>query len=311
MGILSNTRELKEDVLFRSSEPLIGSKWDPKTITYLNRVYRTLATGASEFLPEFVEDWWWLRGTASLNMDPVYQTGTIQVTDGSANITFNTPPILSMQGRRLLVPNSADIPLILSHNAGLGIAVLDQPWTGDTSVAATFKAMRTTYDLSIPVQVIMSPVIIFQSPGQCNGLSPERMDELYPLAQLRPGVPQAFSLESETQVRFSHGGSDEDKLIRVEYRYRPKVVDLTDSALSIPLVPAQWMHLLSDMALTYVLIDKNDDRSNAVALSARTGLASMLKDNRRRLVKTDVTAGKIMPRQGQLRRNIGKSWPNP
>lgn len=310
MGILSNTRELKEDVLFRSGEQLIGSKWEAKAIAYLNRVYRTLATGASEFLPEFVEDWWWLRGSAALNLDPIYQTGTIQVTDGSADITFNTPPSSSMLGRRLLIPGAADIPLILSHNAGLGPAVLDQPWTGDTSISATFRAMKTTYDLSVAVQVIISPIIIFQSPGQCIGITPERMDELWPLAQLVPGIPQAFSLESETQVRFSHGGSDEDKLIRVEYRYRPKVVDLTDSALSIPLVPAQWMHLLADMALTYVLIDKNDDRSNAVALSARTGLASMLKDNRRRLVKSDILAGKIMPRQGQLQRNAGKSWPS-
>ena len=43
---LSNTRELKEDVLFRAGESLTGSAWNTKVIDYLNRVYRTLASGA-------------------------------------------------------------------------------------------------------------------------------------------------------------------------------------------------------------------------------------------------------------------------
>lgn len=85
--------------------------------------------------------------------------------------------------------------------------------------------------------------------------------------------------------------------MRVEYRYRPAVAELTDSLSSIPLVPLQWRHLLSDMALTYLLLDKNDDRSNAIALSARTGLAAMLKENRRRLTKIGGSyTGKIFPR---------------
>jgi hypothetical protein len=54
------------------------------------------------------------------------------------------------------------------------------------------------------------------------------------------------------------------------------------------------------MALVYVLLDKNDDRSNAAALGARTGLAAMLKENRRRSVKIDQNAGHIKPRQRAL-----------
>jgi hypothetical protein len=60
------------------------------------------------------------------------------------------------------------------------------------------------------------------------------------------------------------------------------------------------MHILGDMALTYLLIDKNDDRSNAVALSARTGLAAMLKENRRRLAKMDPNIGRIITRQDRV-----------
>jgi hypothetical protein len=150
---------------------------------------------------------------------------------------------------------------------------------------------------------------IFADREQVMGMTPERMDELYPISRLTVGVPEAFALENETQIRFSHGGDDEGRFLRVEYDYRPKVVDLTDSPTSIPLVPSQWMHLLADFALVYIMMDKNDDRSNAVALAGRTGLGAMLKENRRRLIKIDKNAGKIIVRQDKVRPRLGRSVP--
>ena len=309
MGIYSNTRELKEDVLFRASEPLSGSKFDAQVISYLNRVYRTLATGASEFLPEYVEDWWWLRGEAALNLDPVYSAGVIDVTEGSVDLVITPAPPDSMVGRRLIIPNAPDIPIVVGHSGGSVNAVLDQPWTGDTAVGVEYRLLKTVYTLSTAVQVLISPMIGHRQTERINGLSPERMDELWPLAKLKPGFPQAFALENENQVRFSHGGSDEGRFIRVEYRYRPMIQDLTDSPSSVPLVPSQWRHLLADFALTYLLIDKNDDRSNAVALAGRTGLGAMLKENRRRLAKMDSLAGKIVTRPDKLVKRPGRSVP--
>ena len=83
MALLSG-RDLKEDVLFRASEPVTGtSQWDEKAMDYINRAYNTLSSGASEFLPEYIEDWWWLRGSGSMLLDPVHQDGTITLTDGT------------------------------------------------------------------------------------------------------------------------------------------------------------------------------------------------------------------------------------
>lgn len=307
MGVLSNTRELKEDVLFRASEQLTGSRFEGKIVHYLNRVYRTLCAGASEFLPEYVEDWWWLRGRSAFNLDPVYSTGTVAVTNNSATITFNPAPAASQQDRRLLISQS-EIPIIAGHTGGNATASLDKPWTGLTAATAKFQTLKTKYTLDAAVQVINSPMSGFQrSMRRINGMSPERMDNLFPIMQLQPGFPEAYALESETTVRFSHGGSDKGDFWRVEYTFRPLIVDLTDSAMSIPLVPAQWMHLLADMALTYLLIDKNDDRSNAVALSARTGLGAMLKENRRRLAKMDDNVGRIITRPDQVMNR--RMWP--
>jgi hypothetical protein len=297
---LSNTRELKEDVLFRAGESLTGSAWNTKVIDYLNRVHRTLASGANEFLPEFVDDWWWMKATGTLMLEPVWNTGTVSVELGSDDIIFSSPPSMDMTGRRIKFIGHPELFIIQSHTPDSPNAVLDYPYTGDTNTGMSFEAMRTEYQLVDAAQVLSSPMVSFRHPYRINGITTEKMDELFPLINLEPGVPQAFCLEDETLVRFSHGGNQDGRTMRVEYRYRPNVADLTDSALSIPLVPPQWMHLLSDMALVYVLLDKNDDRSNAAALGARTGLAGMLKENRRRLVKIDHQAGQITPRGGSF-----------
>lgn len=302
-----STRDLKEDVLYRASEPLGGaSDWETKAVEYLNRVYRALCTGASEFLPEYVDDWWWMREDGILLFDPAYVTGTVSVVQGSASISFSNPPAQSMAGRRLRVDHEPDVPIIASHTGGAGGATLDAVWTGNTIPTGIFKAMKVEYDLAAAVQALMSPIVIFGHPNQIVGVSPERLDNIYPLSGLDTGIPKAFSLENTQRVRFSHGGSQAGYQYRLEYRYRPTVADLTDSVMSIPLVPLEYRHVLADMALTYVLIDKNDDRSNAVALGARTGLGGMLKDNRRRNVKIDVTAGHIATRPLNSRLERGR-----
>ena len=296
-----NTRQLKEDVLFRASESSTSPDWDLKTIEYLNRVYKMLCTGVSEFLPEYVEDWWWLRDEGVLLLEPAYTTGTVTVTQGSDAIVFDPAPAISLVDRRLKASDQPDIPLIATHIALDANAQLDQIWTGESGTF-DFKAMKTDYALDVAVQALMSPIVIFRHPQKIVGMAPERMDIEFPLSELDVGAPHAFALLNESNVRFSHGGSDQGFPFRLEYRYRKHVADLTDSTMSIPLVPPQYRHLLADMALTYVLIDKNDDRSNAVALGARTGIAAMIKDNRRRGVKVDSNMGHLFTRPTLRRR---------
>jgi hypothetical protein len=292
----ANTRELKEDVLFRGSENLNSSGWNVKVIDYLNRVYRTLCSGASEFLPEYVEDWWWLRDDAVLTLLPIVTAGTLTLTAGAQAITFTVGPTLSAVGWKLRVEGHPELFEIATHTAGLTSATLDAPWTGVTGGSQAYKLMKVSYSLSSQVAAIISPMIGYRGNPQIIGLSPERLDSLFPLPQLAPGTPTAFALENEQTVRFSHGGRTDAQSMRIEYRFRPVVADLTDSTGSIPVLPLAWRHLLADMALTYLLLDKNDDRSNAVALAARTGLAAMLKENRRRIPKMDNFAGHIFPR---------------
>jgi hypothetical protein len=302
------TRDIKDDVLFRSFEPSSGVEFGAKIIDYINRTYRTLCSGASEFLPEYVEDWWWLRDKSILTLIPAVNAGTIALVKGSTALTFSSAPALSTVGYRLRVTDFPELFEIATHTAASTSATLDSPYTGETAPAAAYTLMKVTYALDADVDAIIGPMVGYRQNPRIIGVAPERMDDLFPLPELVTGIPTAFSLESEQSVRFSHGGKTDGNSMRVEYRFRPAVVALTDSPSSIPLVPLQWRHLLADMALTYVLLDKNDDRSNAIALAARTGLAGMLKENRRRLKKMGgETVGHIYPRRGgkYLSPNVG------
>jgi hypothetical protein len=295
-----NTRELKEDVLFRASEPgSSASQWNIPVVDYLNRVYRTLVAGASEFLPEYVEDWWWMRREGAFVLEPSYRTGTVAVVQNSDGITFSPAPGSSLAGRRLRVREHPDIFIIQTHTAGLAAATLDLPYTGRTG-SFEFDAMKVMYELPEAVEEIISPIVFYRDRSNLFGLPPDRMDQLYPLRSLEPGTPEAFSLENTRTLRVSHGGRTDGYSMRVDYRYRPVVEILEDTEDSIPIVPLQWRHLLADMALVYVMLDKNDDRSNATALAARTGLAAMIKENRRKYNKMDQYAGHIFPRGGPV-----------
>lgn len=316
MANYESTNDLKLDVLFRSSESRTGvSGWDSKVIEYLNRCYRELATGASSFLPEFVEDWWWMREEASILLEPAYTTGTVSVVKGAPTATFSVVVPHDPNNWRMRFQGVPDIFIITSSGAGSAGHTLDQPFTG-ASGNYTFFMMKTEYDIGTNIQALIGSMTTYQDPdNRIDGVTPERMDDLWPPIRLMPGMPKNFSLENRgnsTTVRFSHGGNtDGTTKARVDYRYRPRLTALVDSPADIPRVPIEYRHVLADMALVYVLLDKNDDRSNAAALGARTTLAAMLKENRRQNVKMGSKVGHIAPRpnnstfRGPLRTESG------
>jgi len=299
MAILENTQQLVQDALFRAGEVPGASEWDSKALDYINREYRALCSGASEFLPEYVNDWWWMRSSGILTILPTFQSGTVDVTQDSTSITFSIAPsvALSLEGYFFRVNDHPDVFKIASHVAGATSATLDSPFTGLGNDAAGFQAAKLTYSLDSSVSALMSPIKSYRDNHQILGLAPERMDALFPLGRYQmTGVPQAFSLEDERTIRFSHGGLNDGMSMRMEYRYRPAVVDLENTALSVPLVPLQFRHVLSDMALVYLYTDKNDDRLVTIGTSVRSTLGAMTRDNKRRHLKIDQRFAQISPR---------------
>lgn len=293
---LVHGRDLKQDVLFRASEPVDGSSgWDSKAIDYLNRVYRTLAMGASEYLPQFVEDWWWMRERGVLILKPVFNAGTATVVQGSENIVLSDPPLYSLEGYRFKLDGHQDIFTVATHVAGATDVALDSEFTGD-STDNTFRMMKVTYNLAEDATAVLSPMFGFRETDQIIGMTPERLDRLYPPSTLGSGSPVAFALENTSRVRFSHAGRTDGQSMRIEYIYKPAVVLIEDTTDSIPLVPLEYRQVLADMALVLVLVDKNDDRAASVITLAKSTLTAMYNKNRHEMAKMDSSLGMIFPR---------------
>lgn len=303
----TSAQDIISQALFRAGEIAGSSDWDAPAIDYLNRNYLLLCAGASELLSENVEDWWWLRERGVLTLLPVYRDGTVSLTKDSSSITFTPAPAIDLTGRRLKLIGHPDIFLIQTHSPGAAAATLDSPYTGDTNTANEFQAMKTTYTLASAVSAIISPVISFRENPQIMGMQPERMDLLYPLGRLQPGVPQAFALDNTQTVRFSHGGMlENDRSMRMEYRYRPAVTELQNISTSIPLLPIQYRPILVEMILIQLYSDKNDDRITIATSAARAGLQAMAHENKRQLIKMDGTTGAIITRPGQTWRHYDR-----
>lgn len=300
MSVLSDTQSLVDDALFRAGEVPGASEWDAKALEYINREYRALCSGACEFLPEYISDWWWMRDRGVLTLLPTYEVGSVSVTQNSTSIVFTPAPTIDLTGRRFKIDNHGDQFQIATHSTGITVATLDSPFTGDTNVAAGFRALKVEYALDSSVQALLSPVASFAENPQIMGLTPERMDNLFPLGSCQAGVPQAFCLENEQLIRFSHGGRTDGRSMRMEYNFRPAVSDLLYT--STPLVPLQYRHILADMTLVYLMFDKNDDRATAIGTSVRSTLGAMAKENSRRMIKMDQNSGKILPRASNTRR---------
>ena len=321
--MLQTTTELLTNILYRAHElriltdPITGSERLDAALIYLNRAYYALALGGREFMPagsgQYPQNWWWLRKSTPgiLTLEAVATAGTVAVTQRSTTITFSSPPAASVAGRYFQTGTWADVFRIASHTAASATAVLDAEYTGITAAALGYKVMALEYPLATDVLRILAPMRVHQSTGSYWHENDNKihqrdlvaMEHEYPLYRMQSGMPSNFAMVGESRVRFNrYGGSTSTELFRVEYEYvlRPPV--LTNAASEEPLVPLQHRSILVDLALYYLMIDKNDDRAQVFANDGRGGLTTMMIEQSARLAMPDGMYGKLMPRSPRGRR---------
>lgn len=305
MANLTYSSELLDDILFRSDELTDGtSDHESQALVYLNRAYRSLYMGGVEFFPDGGSElWWWLNtGSSNIIMQPTITTGTISVTNNNASVTFsgNITPDLT-DGWYLKVDDHPDIFKFSVHGGNQNSATLDSVYTGDTDTAASYRLMKLEYDLASDVLYLSDKMHCNQdSQYDVHGMALSQMKERYPLHLLDSGVPNAFAPVSETRVMFNSYGSTSGDYIRVDYDYLKRPADLTDSAAEEPIVPLQYRHVLADMAVYFIHMDKENDRMNLAYNQAKGGIMAMKKENRSRHAKIG-EAGRIYTRQSNYR----------
>jgi hypothetical protein len=296
--------DLVDEILFRAGEPTDGtSEFEAAALRYLNRAYQAVWMGGGAFAPEINEEWWWLQKhpPGALVLDTPVWGGTVSVTKGSTNITFSVASSVSLVGRFFFVTGTPDVFRIVTHTAGQTAAVLDVPYTGSTNSAASYKALKLEYDLASDVLRLIGPMRTFQLPTrtrldheyEITGMELPAMEKRYPLATTEIGIPNAFAFVSNSKVRFNRSPDTE---VKIEYDYLYKPADLTDSPTEEPALPHEWRKLLVDIALFFILVDKNDNRADGVGLLARNHLLALAAENRHKRERMGKRAGIITSR---------------
>ncbi len=306
MANLKFSSDIIEHVLFEGGEKIDGtSDYDARVLIWLNANYKKIWQGGSEFDPAINEDWTWLREKGNIILQTKIATGTVSVTNNSATATLSAGQAVSMADWFFKVDGYEGIFRVASHTAASDTLTLDSVYTGDTNATASYKLVKLDYPLASDAIEILTPMRTahranrwFGDRGKINGVSLQSMPEPY---ILRTGIPYFFTQINETTVRFDRY-ADSD-LLRIDYRYKKRPADLTDSGSEEPLVPLHHRHVLASMTLFNLLKAKNDDRAETEALIAKQGLKAMSVENQNRLSQMDNDYGRIHPRADFLLRN--------
>ncbi len=298
MANLQYSADILDDILWRSDEVTDGtSDYEDRSLVYLNRAYKALWMGGTEFDPKINEIWWWLQAEDTITLQPTIKTGTVSVTNNSADITFsgNITPDLT-DGWFLEVTGEADRYQFSVHGGNQNSATLDSVFTGTTDAASGYRLMKLDYDIASDA---LKPITEFHS-SQDNVYTIEamplrKMDKEYPIELMQSGVPTRFAYVDEDTVRFNKYGDDNGDYIRLDYDYLKRPADLTDSGSEEPLVPWHYRHVLADMALYFLHMDKENSRALEVKKQAQAGLRAMKLENAARWAQTG-RVGHIYPR---------------
>lgn len=303
MANLKYSSDIINYALFEGGEKVDGtSDFEAQALVWLNESYRKIWQGGGEFDPDINEDWTWLRADGNIILQTKIDTGTVSVTNDSSSATLSASQTTDVAGRFFKVDNHEAIFKISTHGGSTDAITLDSVYTGDTNATASYKIVTLEYTIASDAIEILSPMVTsfrgnrsFTWPWELPGLS---LQSTPWQTELFAGVPNHFSQIDETTVRFNRYADDD--LIRIDYRYKKRPSDLTDSGSEEPVLPLHHRHVLANMVLFNLHRAKNDDRSDSVSLQAQQGLKAMAVENQNRLSQMDRTYGRIRPRNDYI-----------
>lgn len=294
--------DLVADILFRAGESSNGSSdFDAVALQYLNRAYQALVMGGGEVDSECNEDWWWARKypPGVLNLTPSLIDGTATVTNGSVSITLSSPPSFAATNYFFQTTDHPDIFRTALHLPFGSSVTLDAAYTG-SSGTKSYRLFKAEYDIAADSIRVIAPMRVYQnSASEIDGVELSSLERDCPLSHIESGTPSQFAFITESKVRFNRFGplaNTSPNLIRVEYDYVYRPDDLTGGTTEEPIVPRQYRKLLADIALTFLFVDKNDDRAVLIASLAKKGLQAMVREQRSRMINYSRSLGTITPR---------------
>lgn len=295
MANLTTVTDLIQDVLHRSGEnPTdISGKYYNKVIQYINRARLDIVKGKSPIQPDKHVNFNFSKcyPPFTFTLQYKYSTGTVSLTNNSATATLSAIPTrysanLNLLGWYLYVDNEKDTYRVNAHTSGTAALTLDSVFTGTTNTTATYKLVKLEYDIGAnDVIRLLSPLRIYRytldNEPFITGLPERSFDRMFPLRELKSGMPEAFKvmriLDNNITIMLSRYRDDD--IIKIEAPYVKLPTDLTSSSTTSEiLVPREYRYVISDLATYFILLDKNDNRAASILNMAQSGFEEMAKD---------------------------------
>lgn len=149
MAQFRNTADIFTEVLQKAGEPTNGnSDFQTVGLTYLNRAHHAIIGGGSIFNLNVDEPWVWARSRNPiiLELQPVFNTGQAQITQGDINLYFSSAPSISLEGWNFQIYSGSTVYRITSHAAGSTAAQIDSSFI-DSAGTYNFRAFKLDYQI--------------------------------------------------------------------------------------------------------------------------------------------------------------------
>jgi hypothetical protein len=317
---LRTTADIVDAVLKRCGELTDGtSNYDTggDVLGYVNSVYRGVLAGENEFGIDVGEPWVWAQASQPqlIELKPPFETGTVTLVNGSTSATLSVAPSYSVSGWYFRAEGDPEWYTISAHTASTTALTLDQTYLGDSDTLE-FTIVKLDYLLPTAVCRLIAPIRVykdnntvmgFPEQGKVYELDTISFDRKWPRMLLGEGVPENYCViardtTDNVTVRFSNYVPTST---RAEVPYIGVQADLTDSSLSIPVIPFGFREILVHGASYFLMLDKSDNRADAEAALCKAKLQALVNNNRKQLSLAGSNYGKLVPRRGNTRRRFG------
>jgi hypothetical protein len=196
-------KDIKRSVLRRAGEVVDGSSsYDAIAEEYINNVFFSILSGSSEFELDLGERWQWAKNKnpGTLVLQPVYASGSVSLTAGSASGTFSIAPAASQVNRYLKIDGRQEVFRITAHTAGASPFTIECAYTDTTGAALSFKSIPLEYELDTTVLRLIDGFTVYKA----QNLFEDREFKIYetdlyslnrdfPLTLIDQGIPTRFA----------------------------------------------------------------------------------------------------------------------
>lgn len=151
MGQFRTTADLVTAILTRAGEPTNGnSSYQARALDYANKIHMAVIAGGTVFEIDVDETWTWAKAKRPMVVQllPKYDSGGVNLTNGSSAGTFSAAPAISLQNYYIQGDADREIYKIVSHTASTTAFQLDANYVGSTVSGKAFKAFLLDYVLS-------------------------------------------------------------------------------------------------------------------------------------------------------------------